>query len=233
MGLLRAVVIHTHADGEVNDNTTDTWHFGSPPQLSTPTIRAAITDALQDFYEVQVEGVGGPISSFMSRTISRTVGRTIKFYEKDVGVKNFGSPIAVEDGLPIGAASSSDNLPSEVQLCLSFHGDLTNVPEQVGNTRPAAQRRGRISLGPWTESANEGAGETRGHPSTTLRALLSGAAARLLAASQSDPDWSWVVAHAASTAAWSSVPVVGGWTDDAWDTQRRSGEDAINKTFFP
>lgn len=232
MPLLRAVVEHAHANGLPEDRTQNTWHFGTQPGGSTTLDRIQIRDALQAFYSDQVTGVGGPIDAFLAGTISRTVGRTIRFYEKDTGEKNFGSPIEVETGLPIDAAGTATNLPGEVACVLSYHGDLTDVPEEAGNTRPAAQRRGHIYIGPFNLGANEGSGTARSRPSPTLFNVIAGAAGRLLDTSQGAISWTWMVAHAADTAAWTVTQVVGGWSDDAWDTQRRRGEDASTRVLF-
>lgn len=131
-----------------------------------------------------------------------------------------GSPV-VDTTFTISGTEASLPLPDECAVVLSYHADLTGVPEFVGRTRPAARRRGRVYLGPLDRVA---CSEDSGSPvvSPTFITDLNAAAKALLITGSSH----WV------GGVWSKTDhtvrrVVGGWVDNLFDVRDHRGDRRI------
>jgi hypothetical protein len=129
--------------------------------------------------------------------------------------------VAIEQ-FTLGAAVDGTRLPGEVAVVLSFHSLLTDVPEEVGATRPGARHRGRIYFGP-LNTASLDASTATVEPATN--AALRGAALSFMALTTA--PWSqWSRADAVMRT------ITGGYVDNAFDTQRRRGIAATARTTF-
>lgn len=124
--------------------------------------------------------------------------------------------------LPGGGGSP---LPSELAVVLSYHADFTGVPEHAPGERPRSRYRGRLYIGPMASSAL-GADSTSHRPyvAQNVRETIAAGAARL---SQLEPSWS----------VWSRKDsqlrqITQGYVDDAWDVQRRRGEEPVARSFW-
>lgn len=172
-----------------------------------------VRDMLRDFYAVSPVGGTGSISSFMSSRI-QTVA-TVRAYD-------LGDPIPraprYESTFNMAARASGDPLPEEVALVLSFERP------RISGT-PQSRRRNRIYLGPFAESANG----TDARPSAALRTNIARAARDMLDASNASVRWTWEVNSPTYN---EHGPVVGGWIDDAWDTQRRRGQASSTRLLW-
>jgi len=134
---------------------------------------------------------------------------------------------------PFATAQGAPSLPNEVALAVSFHGDLSAVGEfGSGGTRPRARRRGRVFIGPLWDGTSASSSGNPARPSATFMEDLRLAADRLMILSDDATTWKWVVPHAAESAGWTSVPVIGGWVDNEFDTQRRRGLVATTRSTF-
>lgn len=233
MGILKATCVLTALTGLAEDNCVNTLYFNGPVQPPTPTPPTAgqidsIAARLTAFYN-DMQLSGSAIASFIGEQMSRVANaNSFDFYWTD-GVEppaTWGSPIAVRSWT-LGPVSPGTPFPSEVATVLSFHADLTDVPETQANPtpppatiRPAARRRGRIFLGPLQNFA--GAENSTTHEimvNTNWNDTLVQAAAALKF--QNDATWEWVVT---SNALGGNLPVEGGYVDNAFDTQRRRGQ---------
>lgn len=124
-----------------------------------------------------------------------------------------------EFAFDFASAPSGAPMPTEVALCLSFQG----APESGVSQ---ARKRGRIYFGCFDASSID----SSGRPGATLMAQLDGFGTDLLAASTAAPNWAWVV-HSSVTG--DNFPVVNGWVDNEFDTQRRRGRLATSRATFP
>lgn len=217
---VRAVM--TSVTGLPEDVTVNTFAFrfdngGADPQ-------SADFDALHghvgDFYRI-----GAVPNDQVGTYIGTSVDRGATHLIQTVSALTGGSPIHETSWLGPVAAGGASNLPTEVAGCLSFHADLVGIPEQVGGERPRANRRGRIYVGPLRNHAVDGA---QAHPvlSTSFRLAMSSNAVDLADNAAAD-NWVWCVWSRESA---EFYPVVGGWTDDAPDTQRRRGQDVAQRS---
>src|SRR5688572_18339757 len=88
--------------------------------------------AVDGFYN-DVQANGFSVANAIGEAVSRSVTHVMQFFDISVG----GSPIHEEAWLgPTAPLDLGANLPTEVAVTLSFHGDLTGIPEEVGVTRP-------------------------------------------------------------------------------------------------
>ena len=123
-------------------------------------------------------------------------------------------------------------LPTEVAICMTLEADITGIPEQgPGGVRPAARRRNRKYIGPLDESwvSFTGVTEEPVPTQTRLDTLLSAYKTHMIDAMVTD-GW---VGVCFSQANWDAHPILRVWVDNAFDSQRRRGNDPTLKTALP
>lgn len=233
----------TRTNGLAEDVVVNTFVFAG---ADTPAVMAAECFVrVRAFYESVTGPNGTGIIDWISPVIGRnpTIGAVFKAYDltgklaidpaladddhPDGKFPPMGSPVHEEVmGLRVSALSQAP-LPSEVALCGTYHAALGGTVEEqvIGGvtTRPRARKRGRLYIGPLVQPA-VGAivnGEVR--PAVNLQEDIEYACEQLVAGGPSD----WVVW---SRAAGLTYIITGGWVDDAFDTQRRRGGAATNRT---
>jgi hypothetical protein len=192
------------------DQVMNTWYTDS---VTTPTATYA---ALTTFYDAWISTYGGG-----------SIGSTayVDRYQMPAVRGPLGVPLETHT-MALSSPGVSTPWPDEVATTISFHSDYTGVPEHgPGATRPRATLRGRIYLGPLNTAAGEvttSANETR--PAAAFLANLK----TYLTAFHTAVSWvQW------SNKNWEALPVVGGWIDNAFDTQRRRGPAATARTLWP
>lgn len=205
------------------DNITNDFAFSMDDELapSSGDLSACATN-LYDFY---THNNNTHQIAYYLGAVDRTYF-DVKFWSIVVG--DLGSPIGdvvTSGGGTITAAGASAGLPAEVAACLSFHGDLTDVPLETdgGTVRPAARRRGRVYIGPLNTTANDTAGYTR--LSSGFQNDIAASASVLIDDSTAD-GMHWCVWSRMDTVLY---PVVGGFVDNEFDTQRRRGSKATGR----
>ena len=220
-GDVLARVIMESSTGLPQDRYVNDFAFqatGAP----TSTDITNIISVINDFYRADPGGLSISLGEFISGAVNRAATHTIALYHIVAG--DLGSPFWEEPWLGPIAPPANTALPTEVAGVLSFHADLTGVMEESGSTRPKARRRGRLYLGPLTYECLIGTvppyrlySGVGGFLDTARRAAVD----LMDAAETADVPWCvWSRADATLR------PVVGGWTDDAPDTQRRRGAAA-------
>lgn len=123
-------------------------------------------------------------------------------------------------------------LPSEVAICMTLQADITGVPEQgPGGARPASRRRNRKYFGPLDNSTLSFI-PTIQEPRPTQSNLdnLIGSYEQHMYTAQVTNGW---VPVCFSPANWDAHPVLLATVDDAFDSQRRRGNDPTAKTQNP
>lgn len=206
--------------GLPKDQYENTWYTDNLGGAVVPT-------ALTAFYN--------SLSTWLSTEISSGSGNLkIDVYSKTLGTEpTWGPPDTTYSEYVTGITGSS-NLPGEVACCLSFHADLTGIPEygppvtggEHGKSRLRARRRGRVYIGPLSASVMtlESSTQTPRLAAGFLTAL-TGAATTLKSALTGE----WCVYSKVDNA---MHPVVGGWADNEFDTVRRRGRTSSSKTLF-
>lgn len=126
--------------------------------------------------------------------------------------------------LSLNAVESNSGLPEEVACCISL----------LGATPPALtpHRRGRLYIGPLCTTAGNIANSTvPARPSATFVSTLGLAAAALVIA---DVGWSVrTVTGGGGLSPGGFTLIAGGYTDNAFDTQRRRGPRTTARTPWP
>lgn len=212
--ITRAVVTLNKVSQLPEDAVQNVWHFGSAGAL-TSAQWGTIRDALRIFYREIFHTYG-------SNRIAAGAVHSIKRYDLTIG-----GPGAADDfaGSPVTTSSltldttGTSAAPDEIALCLSLNGTLVNVREEVGTTRPASRRRGRIFLGPFSAAVMaERPGSALINKIMTEVGnlnLATSAVANLGVYSRKDGKL---------------YGAVGASVDDAWDIQRRRGIRRSAKT---
>lgn len=208
--LCRAVMPYT--TGLPRDVAVNDFAVTVPNDLDA----AALAFAIASYYNVQATDATYSIGSRLSSLLTRTTnGCRVEVYQVDLTSGDIGSPIGVYPWT-MPTATTSSQLPPEVALCSSVAA--TTDP----GDKPA-RRRGRIYLGPLTAVVVSDLGI---HPDTVFVNNIRLAEIQLI------ED---LGALDCERAVWSRTdhaffPVVRGWIDNAWDTQRRRGLEATSRT---
>lgn len=213
MGLALAQVVLTNANGLPEDAFVNTFWFGTLSDPPSQTQADEIASRLIDFYTTAntLSAVGAYLGGAVSRTAAAC---SIRVYD-GTAAPGLG-PIDTYP-LTINAAAQAADLPWEVACCLSFKNDsATGIP--------APNRRGRVYIGPLNAQTQTESGASV-RPSAAFRTDLADAGSRLIASNTAAT--SWVVWSRDLSVA--SV-VESGWIDDAYDTQRRRGEQVTART---
>lgn len=218
--------------------------------LTAVDLATAVTGS-QGFWSdfMNTQGVGGfKVASFISQTISRVTGATVKTFDISAALAGgpHGSPVDVFS-FNLDAPTSAVDIPSEVAVCVSFHADLTGQVEEgavdnaiptpaqavrfgapavhSGRDRPRARRRGRFYIGPLSFGAVQTSGGAQCLVQPNLITALKDAASRKIAANTYD----WVVWSRRDAA---THVITGGYIDNEFDTVRRRRIKTTTRTGF-
>lgn len=212
MATIRAQVVLPYVSNKPEDVAVNTWHFSSAS--AGEAAYDVIRDHLVEFYNAS-----HPANSALCASLSNALNRTanaakIKFYDLADA-----KPRPVSERLwTLGPPSSSTlaELPAEVAVVGSFYA-LRNLPRY----------RGRLFFGPFHSGVLLDATNERSRPSASLVETIRLSFARLIGKA----------ANTQNLAVYSRVDNVAriataGWVDDAWDTQRRRGQEPLSRSVF-
>lgn len=211
--------------GIPDDAVQNTFVFGG---LSTPPLNTEldnITTSITAFYNGT--SPNQPIYTYLSSSLSTAANaNTIAYYLLDGHLDGspHGSPIRT-DHWSLGGHSSSEPFPDEVAVVLSYHRNYGTDVEFGTGTRPRARDRGRVYIGPLSTSAgttNLTTGEV--FVTTAFITDLTDAAHQLTVFPSATPWVQWSRTKA------DTALVVGGWVDNAFDSQRRRSNQATVRT---
>lgn len=231
MALVRAQVTIPRDSNIAADVTTNVFHF------STTNVLAAtlepIATAIVNFYAQAGGGGENALVAYLSAVTNPAQSR-LKMWNLDDAKPR----VPIYDQAKALGIAGGTALPAEVALVGSFQAALESGLAQN-------RRRGRVYIGPLSDLARDAAGNL-GRPATVAITALNLSMSRLKAASDAAVDWSWIVySEGARDNSDPDIPykdrpllpptfapVANGWTDNAFDTQRRRGEIATAKTIW-
>lgn len=249
MSNILTVITFQSRTGLPADEVQNSWAFttGTP---HTPADMTLIRTTVKNFYDAIAPGNAKRVDEFMSAEITRGGTVTaIKSYDvtTTLGGEPHGFPFDTEFFGLTGVADNAISLPQQDAVVMSLRGNSSSLPPPAaeavpsddravdegaplthpGFSRPLERLTGRLYLGPWSSDAlaavtgvakiNDG-----------LRNTIVNAAKQVLIELGSAIVWSiWSRAQRAF------VPVLEGWIDDRWDSQRRREPKALNRVFFP
>lgn len=190
------------------DAFVNTWGFRNTGVASLTLMADAIQARMADFYGAVVTQTGKSVGSYISSALVRP-SATLKIY--DLG--QAPPRQVIERVIPVQLGGTLP-LPTECAVTASFYGSR-NLPRQ----------RGRVYIGP----LSIGSIVVRANKATIaddLRITLAHAMRRMTQnGNTNQAEW-----HVISSAGATSHQVTHGWVDDAFDTQRRRGQEATRRT---
>jgi len=219
MSTVRIQVRNRTKTGLPEDVITNTWFFDGSGDLVDPdnpagAVANAAIGELDDFYQAVAGGFSSNLEDLWYWTaydMSDPMPRT------PCADGTFAAPVSQVQGA---------DLPSEIAVCLSFHGEYISGQKK-------ARRRGRIFLGPLAQSSMEIVGNIP-RVKATYRTTIANAANDLRASNEVVQSWA---VYSPTTDLTSELDeatndVVGGWVDNAFDVQRSRGQAPSARTTF-
>ena len=203
MPFVRAQVIIRTADQLPANFVTNSFAFVMAADQLTAD---AVTDVIKGFYD--------DIQPFLSAAVAKN-GHAIKFTDILGAAPNY--PFS-ETSFDLDVQPVGTQLPREVSMVTSFQSSRV-----AGLTQ--SRRRGRLYIGPLNVTTLSSAGD----PQSTFRLGLVNATEALKTAVDAlgaPQSVTWVVWSDANQDA---VPVLNGWVDSAWDTQRSRGKQSVER----
>lgn len=209
--------------GLPQDVSVNTWSIVGP---DTEGGRDAIMTALNRFYtETGDTPTTAAVGTYLGPQVRRSPGLSrFEMYVVDLASGETGSPIRIDNWVvPVGPLSADLCLPNEVAVCTSF---ASGAPAGVN----AARRKGRVYIGPLTKTV------VTNDPITFQPRLTDAFVASLVNSTERLHEE--LIAAGAQLCVWSRAdaamyPVVRGWVDLEFDTQRRRGEVATARVNWP
>jgi hypothetical protein len=201
MTILRAQVALQGKLGLPKQQFMNTLHFDVPG--IDPAGEAALIDpVLQAFYK---DGANG-------NQVAQN-DHPIRYYDLDDPEPRV--PV-LETLMDLPAAPNVEGYPSEVALACSYSGAVISGANM-------ARRRGRFYFGPLKNTSGDLVGNVIRPVDNLVACLVANMEALEADIDALGAGFRWVVYSPTSN---SSTPVTNGWVDNAFDTQRRRGEDA-------
>lgn len=200
------------------DVITNTWHFnwlngGTPSNASFLFLDNNVRAALGGCY---ANATTNHMAAFCNQTAT-----VVTIYDLDDPVPRV--PVYQSTGtLSAVIKATSTLIAAETSVCVSYKAAfISGIPK--------ASQRGRIFLGGIADNwVDPGTGALFPKPKPGTLTALGNSINDLLATPFAD-DWEWVVY---SRKLMQTFPVVGGWIDNAFDTQRRRGNAASTRTLW-
>lgn len=226
--VLAAVVLKSKS-GLSEDNVVMDFVFTIAGALDESSV-APLQLRIQNFFNAPTTtGVAGLLSPSLERGVNKS---EVRYYVLDGHLNGtaHGSP-QITAQWSLGSTSELTPMPSEVAVALSFRGDYGSTPEfgtelgpKGGRERLRARHRGRVFIGPLGLNALDSDSTTkRPFVKATARSAITTAAKVLM--DVDEPRWgAWSRKNSAV------YPLVECWVDDAFDVQRRRGEDPVVRT---
>lgn len=199
------------------DRVINTFNFSGTD--SAASIASTFYPAISSFYNTAHTPGTTPICGFLSGDLVRGGSpHSVKWY--NLADTKPRAPYRT-DTLSLGSLSGSGvNLPKEVAACLSYKGTYASGI-------PQARQRGRLYIGPLNSNTILGSSTANPTLDTSFTAALRGGALYLISVGSTGSKW--VVR---SQKGGFSSYIVGGWTDNAFDSQRRRGLAATTRTTY-
>lgn len=208
---IRVQAVFQGGSGLPEDRFVNTFHFASATNQPYAENALACRNAVEGFF-VSPHGGEAAIGAHLSPYVGRAF--TVTSYNL-LDAPGERLPTTQAATLP---ASTADGLPEEVAICLTLRGAPPVTP----------RRRGRIYIGPLCDNngiivyANT---TTPARPKMTSSASITAAlgASFTYLKNVVTADTAWCIRSTTPTE--NFVPIVDGYVDNAFDTQRRRGPD--------
>lgn len=207
-GAIRTLVVFQNANGLPEDRYVTTWCFELVAAWNPAVHPAAIATALTAFYNNPV-GAEMNVSNWLGTQVNRATNAA-KVVSYWLGETPPRAPHSVS--WTVGAINPGTPLPlpAEVAVVTSFQSDKTGP-----------RGKGRVYIGPLNVSAATPTESGDARPTAQFRTVINNAAKGLAeSAVLVDAGLMWSQLSQVDAEA---RPVISGYTDNAFDTQRRRG----------
>lgn len=209
-------------NGIERDAVQNTWHYNGPSSAPTSPDMGGWANNYHAFL-VAIAGYIAPCMSESPNSIK------VQYWRLPPEKAALGVPIG-ELFLSPPVLPALQGMPAEVSVVLTMKSYLgSTVPEHgVGDTRPASSRRNRVFIGPLATitMVNEPTTKEVGVLDTFRTNVLNAYEANMSTA-QKQINWAPVTF---SRATWSTSQTAEVYIDNAFDTQRRRGNDPTART---
>lgn len=218
----KIVTTWSRKNGIERDAVQNVWHYNAPSAAPTSTDLGNWANNFKAFIDA--------LGQYWSPCLSNATNAIKVQYWMLPAEKG---PLGVPRGelfltpAPLPAVSG---LPPEVSVVLTMKSFLShNIPEQgPGGTRPASSRRNRVFLGPLaTVVMAQDATTKEVGVLDTFRTNVTNHYDTHMSIDQKNQNWAPVTFSAAT---WSTSQTAEVYVDNAFDTQRRRGNDPTAKT---
>lgn len=217
MAKVRVMAVFQGASLLPEDRFINTFHFADDdlPYLAVAT---ELREAVRDFYDTTSSG-----GDTLGTRISPYVRREFQLLSYDLEAAPPRVPTELIGTLNTAAGGG---LPEEVAVCITLQG----APPVT------ARRRGRLYIGPLcngTNNIDSGTVTTPARPhmgDALALTVLIGTCANTLMAASALAGCPWSIRS--TTPSENFVEIVGGYIDNAFDTQRRRGPDPTTRALW-
>lgn len=219
MTISRVVVRMPYFTNIPEDVVTNTFHYETVT-TPTPTQLEAMAVGVTLFYNQPTGTVG--IGNYYSSMLSRGSGVCeIDIYDLDTSEPR----VPLESyTFTLPAANGTPSVPTEVSVCLSYRAQFVS-----GSSN--ARRRGRIYLGPFNSGAiANGTASSFPSPNSTMITDILDAAEDHLYTGPQAVGAVWCVFSPTDNI---GRAIIECWIDNAFDTQRRRGNQPTSRTVRP
>lgn len=222
MGILKATSMLPYRNLLPEDVAMNTFHFRTSGAEATVGEITTVVTAIDNFYfQVVGSDPDDSVAQFMSTFIRfQDTWTKLRLVPIDGSGAEIGSAIFVDMTNSTIPDPGDKNEPLEVCGCLSY--------QAVGGSSPSPRRRGRIYIGPLnTRCIEGGSGSVPPTIGVNFRNTVTGAAERLLSQSVAGAGSGGTAAPwgVFSKTDGDIFDIIGGYMDNATDTQRRRGVD--------
>jgi hypothetical protein len=202
------------------DAVQNVWYYGSPSGIPTSTDYGNWMNTYTGFLDAQ--------PNIWSSVLDNGPGKVTAEFTKLPAEKTPALGPPTQFLASSWAGSTSDGYPSEVSVVVSLDGtSVTDAEVGPGGTRPAQRKRNRKFLGPLAEANGVSEPITKEvRPSTPFLTQLLQDYITHMITNMLTIDWT---PYIFSPTNWQVYPVKLLWADNAFDTQRRRGEEATLK----
>jgi hypothetical protein len=143
--------------GPKSGKISNEFHFvWQGPGTATLTDFGNLATDVAGFYNTMVVATGSNVATFLGNQFSRATNLSaVDVYDIDTANPRdyYGTPVATGTFTLAAAGTGTLSLPNEVAATVSFRADYGGDPEHGMGTRPRADDRGRVYIGPLLQNA--------------------------------------------------------------------------------
>jgi hypothetical protein len=225
---VRIIAVTQSPTGLPKDKFESVWYFTDVASSDPLSVAKTGMIKLYDFFHTAKSGA---FAGSVDQNLASSVGNEMGFTAYDMAATEPRPEISVA-GYVYTPLATSDPVPEEIALCLSYYTD-----------RNVVSHRGRIYIGPFNNEVLTGSGPSRPSANLVNQMAAGGTRLKVVGAPSISPTWATAPTGggtALSTTAWALhsvklgtfAAILDGWVDDEWDGQRRRRVEASTRVTY-